>query len=154
MPIVPSYKRDLQCYGGIYDETGTQALSSTPAQLTTGSAAYGPTAYNCLVAADFDDITVYTSGIYEIHMECNWHTAAAHTVTFAIRDDGTNITGATMDSMSVAETASCFQHVATTIIAELGAGSVIDVTVNSAADTPTITVNDYKFWLRKIAPSA
>lgn len=157
--------RLLQAYGGVYDAAGSMALSSTPAALegdTNGAGtadwdgSFGPTAYNTtLTATSFDGITPQVSGIYEIVFSCDWITAAAHTVTFAIYQGAAIVaTGAQVRSMSVTETASAYQAVNLRVIADLDAGAEVRIFVNSAASTPTLTYRDLIFYIRRICAAA
>lgn len=116
-------------------------------------AAYGATALNCTVAADFDDITVGPSGIYEVHFETNAHVGAAGTCQFDIRDDGSVLASATIEQGATAAENSIFRYIHISGVFSIGAGSVMDIAVTGSGAL-TLTTKNCRFWLRKIADPA
>lgn len=154
MPIVPSYKRDLQCYGGLMDASAAVPLDNAVVAKVTFDATLGPTAYNCSVSTDDDNITVYTSGIYRYSFEADVTipTTAAE-VTVSVRDDATNITGALASVGFITAELATKRHLAINGIAQIAAGSVLDVVGLCSVDQ-TATFTNARFWVRKIAPAA
>lgn len=146
-------------WAGTYDAAGSQALSTTPTDLTGGAnwdGSFGPAAYNCTITATtLDGITPAIAGLYDIQLSLNWITAAAHTVTFAIYQGAAIVaTGFQARSMSVTETASQYQSVALRGTAELAAGAEVRVFVSCASGTPTLTYRDLLLQIRRIGPAA
>lgn len=148
----------IGAYAGTYDAAGSQALSTTLADLVGGAnwdGSFGPTAYNATITATTQDgLTPTIGGIYEVYFSCNWITAAAHTVTFAIAKAGTAVTGAQARSMSVTETASQYQQVTLRCILALTAAQETTIQVACATGTPTLTYRDAIFYIKRIGPSA
>lgn len=143
----------LQAYGGIGKAASATQSINTILQFTSMDAAYGPTAYNCTVAADFDDITADLAGIYEMHFECNAHVGAAGTCQFDIRDDGAVLASANIEQGATAAENSIFRFVSITGIFSVGAASVLDIAVTGSGAL-TLTTKNARFWIRRIGPSA
>lgn len=149
--------RLLQAYGGLYDAANSQALTTSLAALegTAWNGSYGPTAYNCtLTATSNDGITPLVGGIYEINFNALWHAGAATTVTFAIYHASSAFTGAQAAVQSVTETASQYQTVAISTYQTLTAGEEIRIFVKDASGTPTLTLKDVTFTIRRICAAA
>lgn len=142
----------LQAYGGVMDAASTAALTGSASQITF-DANYGPTAYNCTVAADKDDITADLGGIYEFHFETSVQYPQAATLTFSVRDDGTDITGALSAVEFVAGTVDAPAQVCISGIADVAAGSVLDVAALASANN-TATMVHSRFWIRRIGARA
>lgn len=147
-----------QTYGGTRDASGSQALSTTLTDLTGGAnwdGSFGPTANGVTITATtLDGLTPAADGNYEVVFSCNWITAAAHTVTFAIAKAGTAVTGAQVRSMSVTETASQYQTVSLRCVMELTADQEVTIQVASASGTPTLTYRDAIFYIRRLGATA
>lgn len=144
-------------YGGLYDAANSQTLSTTLAALegTAWDGSYGPTAYKTtLTATSNDGITPQEAGVYRIDFDADWHAGAAHTVTFQVYQGATAITGMVAAPMSVTETASQYQHVHVGGYASLTAGSEVRVFVKSASGTPTLTLANVTFTIRKVSAAA
>lgn len=148
----------LQAYGGLYDAANSQALTTSLAALegTAWNGSFGPTAYNTtLTATSNDGITPTVAGIYHVHFEALWHAAAATTVTFAVYSAAAiAATGAQKAVQSVTETASQYQMVSMDFMLALAADAETRIFVKDATATPTLTLKDVVFWIRRVAPSA
>lgn len=147
----------LQAYGGVGKEaSATQVIADgNIVQLGIMDAAYGPTAYNCTLPGDFDDITVTNGGIYEIHFETDTHNGEEGNTLFTIRDDTVAISNANATSHfgSTAAEFSMFKHISISAIAAIAAGSVLDVAV-TCSSACTLTCKNTRFWVKRIGPSA
>lgn len=158
MPLIPTYKRDLQAYAQTYDAAGSQGLTTSYVDITGGAAwdgTFGPVAHNVTITATtFDGLTPLVSGLYECYVSLNWIAANPHTISLGFSRAGTVVTGAESRSMSVTETASAYQHVAMTCYLDLTAGQETTVEVKCASSSPTLTYRDLIFRIRKISPSA
>lgn len=145
--------RLLQAYGGLMDASAAVALTGTAAQVTF-DAAFGPTAYNCTLAADLDDITVNVGGIFEYHFEADVTIpTAAATVTCSVRDDGVDITGALATVQWITAGLSTVVSVKISGMATIGAGSVLDVAALTSSNQ-TATFTNARFWVRRVCAAA
>lgn len=153
MPLVPTYERDLQAFAGVMDASSTLALTSTAAQVTF-DANFGPTALNCTIASDKDDITVNVEGIYEYCFQSDVSIpTTAGTVTVSVRDDGTNITGALATVGWITADLATKRQMCVHGLATIAAGSVLDVAALTDQNQ-TATFTNSRFWVRRVAPSA
>ena len=145
--------RLLQAYGGLMDASGSQVIAdANEVQLGTMDASFGPTAYNTTLAADFDDITVTNSGIYEIVFETNSHNGEEGTTLYKVRSGGTVITGmqCLVANSATAADFSMFKTVAIRGYASLAAGAVIDVSV-TCSSACTLTLNNTRLTVRRVS---